>query len=169
MKFQIVQRKAPDSAISKIQKKVTQKLSRIIKTYCQAEQDLLIHKLNEVTKGWAEYHHCVCAKSTSAQIDHRMWEMLCKWAQRRHLKKSHKWIKRRYWRSKANRQWIFRTDKQVLFLMSDIPIVRNSSLDRTKIPYIEPEYFSRYRNKHKELRKSAYARSAAACGQYYAL
>ncbi len=153
----------------KSKKKVTQKLSQIIKTYHQAEQDLLIHKLNEVTKGWAEYHHCVCAKSTFALIDHRMWEMLWKWAKRRHPRKPHKWIKRRYWHSKANRQWIFRTDKQVLFQMSDMPIVRISSLDRTKNPYIDPEYFSRRRYKHKELRKRIYARSAAACGRYYAL
>ena len=72
----------------KSKKKVTQKLSQIIKTYRQAEQDLLIHKLNEVTKGWAEYHHCVCAKSTFALIDHRMWEMLWKWAKRRTHQKS---------------------------------------------------------------------------------
>ena len=74
-----------------------------------------------------------------------------------------------YWRSKANRQWIFRTDKQVLFQMSDMPIVRISSLDRTKNPYIDPEYFLKRRYKHKELRKRVYARSAAACGRYYAL
>ncbi len=26
----------------------------------------MIVKLNQITKGWAEYHHCVCAKNTFA-------------------------------------------------------------------------------------------------------
>ena len=154
---------------SKSKKKITQKLSQTIKHFRQADQDLLISKLNEITKGWAEYHHCVCAKETFDLIDHRIWEMLWKWAKRRHPKKPHKWIKARYWKSKGNRQWIFKTDKSVLFQMCDMPIVRIAQLDRTANPYLRPEYFEQRRERHKQMRNKAFAHSAAACGKYYAL
>ena len=154
---------------AKSKKKVTQKISQTIKHYRQSEQDLLIHKLNEITRGWAEYHHCVCSKSTFALIDHRLWEMLWRWAKRRHPRKPHKWIKQRYWKSKANRHWIFRTDKQILFTLSDMPIVRITSLDRSKNPYLDPDYFLIRKIKHKDLRREASSRSSAAYNQYYTL
>lgn len=62
----------------KSKKKITEKLSQTVKYYREAKQELLIVKLNQITKGWAEYHHCVCAKSTFALIDHRLWDMLWK-------------------------------------------------------------------------------------------
>lgn len=150
-------------------KKVSKNLSKTVKFYRQAEQDLLIKKLNEITKGWADYHHCVCAKESFTLLDHRLWEMLWKWAKRRHPRKNHKWIKRRYWKTKANRQWIFKTDKSVLFQMSDMPIVRIASLDRSANPYLRPDYFIRRRELHKSLRNDIYSHSAAACNLYYAL
>lgn len=154
---------------NKSKKKITQKLSLTVKHYRQADQDLLIKKLNEITKGWAEYHHCVCAKSTFSLIDHRLWEMLWKWAKRRHPKKNHKWIKARYWKNSGNRNWIFRTDAAVLFQMSDMPIVRISSLDRKANPFLHQDYFERRMETHKKKRKEVFARSAAARGNIYAL
>ena len=50
-------------------------------------------KLNEITKGWSEYHHCVCAKRAFALIDHRLWKMLWKWAKRKHPEVQSKWDK----------------------------------------------------------------------------
>ena len=44
--------------------KVTKAISCIIKDNHTAPQEMLIRKLNEVTKGWADYHHSACAKST---------------------------------------------------------------------------------------------------------
>jgi RNA-directed DNA polymerase len=154
---------------AKSKKKITQKLSQTIKLYRQAEQGLLIVKLNEITRGWAEYHHCVCAKSTFDLMDHRIWEMLWKWAKRRHPKKSNKWIKARYWHVKGNRQWIFRTEKVILYQMTDMPIVRIKSLNRNVNPFIDPQYFRRRRGEHKGKRALQYANSAAAYGGYYTL
>ena len=58
---------------TKSKKKITKKLSQTVRYYRESKQELLIVKLNQITKGWAEYHHCVCAKSTFALIDHRLW------------------------------------------------------------------------------------------------
>lgn len=153
----------------KSKKKVTRTLSNIIKESKTAKQESLIFKLNPITKGWAEYHHCVCAKSTFTLIDHRLWEMLWKWAKRRHPRKNHKWIKNRYWVNRANREWSFCTDKAVLYQMTDMPIVRISPLDLSKNPFLDQLYFSKRKDVHKGCRKLAFNNSTAAHNRYYEL
>ena len=154
---------------TKSKKKVTEKLSQTVKYYRGAKQELLIAKLNEITKGWAEYHHCVCAKRAFALIDHRLWEMLWKWAKRRHPRKNNKWIKNRYWHTKCGRQWSFRTEKAILYQMMDMPIVRIKSLDLKKNPFLDRDYFSNRKENHRMSRKLAYQKSIAAHSGYYAL
>ena len=153
----------------KSKQEVTKSLSRTIKYYHEANQELLIIKLNQITRGWAEYHHCACAKKTYALIDHRLWEMLWKWAKRRHPRKGKKWIKNRYWHPKGNREWSFRTDKAILYQMMDMPIVRIRSLDLKKNPFLDGEYFEHRRKQHKKDKETAYLSSTAALSGYYAL
>lgn len=149
--------------------KITRTLSNTVKEYRTAKQGNLISKLNQITRGWADYHHCVCAKSTFALIDHRLWEMLWKWAKRRHPRKNNKWVKSRYWKSRAGRQWSFCTDKVVLYQMMDMPIVRTTSLDLKRNPFLDVDYFSDRKATHRKKREQAYLKSAAACSNYYKL
>ena len=146
-----------------------ERLSQTIKNHRQSQQEVLIAKLNEITRGWTEYHHCVCAKSTFALIDHRIWEMLWKWAKRRHPQKPHKWIRKRYWHIKGKRQWVFRTDKIILYHMADTPIVRIKSLNRNANPFTEAEYFRQRKEQHRRERQRAFATNTAALSGYYAL
>lgn len=154
---------------TKSKKKITQKLSQTVKYYREAKQELLIVKLNQITKGWAEYHHCVCAKSTFALIDHRLWEMLWKWGKRRHPQKCNKWVKNMYWHPKCERQWSFRTDTIILYQMMDMPIVRVKALDLNKNPFLNSDYFIKRKKEHEMKRKTAYRKSTAACSGYYML
>lgn len=154
---------------AKSKKKITEKLSQTVKYYGNAKQELLIVKLNEILRGWADYHHCVCAKSTFGLIDHRLWEMLWKWAKRRHPQKSNKWIKRRYWQSKGSRQWSFRTEKATLFQMMDVPIVRIKPLNLNKNAFLDQEYFKLRATIHSRERRKATLTNAAALSGYYAL
>lgn len=154
---------------AKSKKKITEKLSQTVKYYRGANQELLIAKLNQITKGWAEYHHCVCAKSTFSLIDHRLWEMLWKWAKRRHPRKCNKWVKNRYWHPKCGRQWSFRTDTIILYQMKDMPIVRIKSLDLNKNPFLDRDYFIKRKEEHGMKRKTAYQKSTAAHSGYYVL
>ena len=154
---------------AKSKKKITEKLSQTVKYYRGAKQELLIVKLNQITKGWAEYHHCVCAKSTFALIDHRLWEMLWKWAKRRHPKKCNKWVKNRYWHCRCGREWSFRTDGIILYQMMDRPIVRVKSLDLNKNPFLDCGYFTKRNVEHRMKSKTAYQKSTAACSGYYVL
>jgi len=153
----------------KSKKKITDKLSKTVKYYHEAKQELLIVKLNQIIKGWAEYHHCVCAKSTFTLIDHRLWEMLWKWAKRRHPRKHNRWVKNRYWHPRNGRQWSFRTDKVILYQMTDMPIVRMKSLDLNKNPYLDRDYFAKRKEEHRMKRNTAYQKSTAARSGYYAL
>ena len=153
----------------KSKQKVTKSLSRTVKYYHEASQELLIIKFNQITRGWAEYRHCACTKKTYALIDHRLWEMLWKWAKRRHPRKGKKWIKNRYWHPKGNREWSFRTDKAILYQMMDMPIVRFRSLDLKKNPFLDSEYFEHRRKQHKKDKETAYFSSTDALCGYYAL
>lgn len=148
-------------------KKLTRKLSETVKYFRAAEQDVLITKLNQITKGWGNYHYCVCAKRTFDTLDHRLWEMLWKWAKRRHPRKGHKWIKDRYWHPKGNRNWVFGTDKAILYSLSDTPIVRIPPLNLTKNPFLDKEYFDKRASDLKQRRITAgYSNTAARMGIY---
>ena len=149
--------------------KVTKAISCIIKDNHTAPQEMLIRKLNEVTKGWADYHHSACAKSTYGKLDHRIWEMLWKWAKRRHPNKGKHWIKERYWKTHKGRKWSFMTEKNILFLMSDMPIVRKGQIAMNKNPFLEKAYYEERSRRHRYNRKKAISSNRAAQIGYYAL
>ena len=52
--------------------KITRKISEVIKANQTAKQEVLINKLNEITRGWADYHHVTGAKKSFSTIDHRI-------------------------------------------------------------------------------------------------
>jgi RNA-directed DNA polymerase len=56
----------------------------------------LIGKLNQVIRGWVNYHKHVVAKEIFSYIDLRIHRMLRQWAKRRHSKKTQSWIHRKY-------------------------------------------------------------------------
>lgn len=149
--------------------KITAKVSELIKNSRTSKQDILILKLNEITRGWANYHHSACAKRAFSTIDHRIWEMLWKWAKRRHPNKSKHWIVDRYWKTHKGRKWSFMTDKQILFLLMDMPIVRKGQMALNKNPFLDREYFENRAKKHRLNRKKAICSNRAAQIGYYAL
>ena len=149
--------------------KVTKKISDVIKENHAAKQEIVIRKLNEITMGWANYHHSACAKRCFSTIDHRIWEMLWRWAKRRHPSKGKHWIVNRYWRTHKGRKWTFMSDKNILFLMMDMPIVRKGQMALDKNPFLDREYFEDRSKKHRMNRKKAICSNRAAQIGYYAL
>jgi len=149
--------------------KITQKVSELIKNSRTVKQEDLIRKLNEITRGWANYHHSTCAKKSFSTIDHRIWEMLWRWAKRRHPNKSKHWIVDKYWKTHKGRKWTFMTDKNILFLMMDMPIVRKGQMALDKNPFLDQEYFENRAKKHRLNRKKAICSNRAAQINYYAL
>ena len=57
-------------------RKIRKTISEVIKGNKTSTQESLIYQLNQIIRGWAEYHHSACSKKTFSQIDHTTWEML---------------------------------------------------------------------------------------------
>jgi len=90
-------------------KALLDKVREIIKGNASVTQEALILKLNPVIRGWAMYHRHVVAKASFSSIDSHIWQLLWKWAMRRHPMKGARWVKNRYFRADATRSWDFAT------------------------------------------------------------
>ncbi|NOQ48308.1 MAG: group II intron reverse transcriptase/maturase [Methanococcoides sp.] len=121
--------------------KVTEKISNVIKNGKTWTQEVLIDTLNPIITGWSNYHQGVASKETYSLLDHRIWNILWKWAKRRHPKKSRTWTIDKYWHTKGTRNWVFSTKRNQLKLMSDKRITRNPQIKLDKNPYTDIEYF----------------------------
>lgn len=150
-------------------RKIRKTISEVIKENKTSTQENLIYQLNQIIRGWAEYHHSACSKETFSQIDHIIWEMLWKWAKRRHPNKCKSWIVNKYWKYHKGRSWSFKSDKNVLFYMNDMPIIRYPQLRLNTNPFLDAEYFeNRKKNRDSRRRKAIRSNKAAQIG-YYAL
>ncbi|KAF5416113.1 MAG: hypothetical protein C5S49_05100 [Candidatus Methanogaster sp.] len=121
--------------------KVTRKISDVIKRAKAWKQENLINALNPIIIGWSNYHRSVVSKEVFSKLDHIVWNMLWRWATRRHPLKTGSWVARRYWLLKGARKWTFSTKKNRLKLFSDTKIVRHIGLKLDKNPYLDSEYF----------------------------
>ncbi|MDL5502509.1 MAG: group II intron maturase-specific domain-containing protein, partial [Candidatus Methanoperedens sp.] len=127
--------------------KITQKISEKIKDSKTWKQEELIYDLNPIITGWSNYHQSVVSKYIFSKLDDIVWNMLQKWAKRRHTNKSKTWITNKYWHTEGTRKKVFSTEKNILKFFSDTKIVRHTSLKLDKNPYLDQEYFDlrRYR------------------------
>jgi RNA-directed DNA polymerase len=81
-----------------------------------------------------------------------MW----KWAEKRHPNKGKKWIKRKYWHSQGNRNWVFKTENNTLNLLRDIKIKRHIKIKSEHHVFdSDKEYWTRRRlmNKAEKTKK----------------
>jgi RNA-directed DNA polymerase len=62
----------------------------LIKKHVSAPMSVLIKKLNEVLRGWANYHRHVVASEVFSRIDTYVFERLRSMLRKRHPKKSKK-------------------------------------------------------------------------------
>lgn len=121
--------------------KIVSKIREIIHKASAWTQEDLIKALNPVIMGWANYHRHVTANDTFQRLDSIVWNMLWKWAKRRHPKKGHKWIARRYWHTEASRKWVFKTEMTKIVSFADTNIRRHIMVKLDKNPYLDRDYF----------------------------
>ena len=121
--------------------KVTRKISDVIKRAKAWKQEDLINALNPIIIGWSNYHRSVVSKEVFSKLDNIVWNMLWRWAKRRHPDKSKKWILGKYWHREGTRSWVFSTKKNQLKRFSDTKIIRHIGLMVDKNPYLDTEYF----------------------------
>ena len=59
--------------------------------------EILVKKLNQTLRGWANYHRHVVSSAAFNRIDTYVFEQLWRMLRRRHQGKSRKWLFRKYW------------------------------------------------------------------------
>ncbi len=118
----------------------------------------LIHQLNPMIRGWANYHKSVVSKAIFGKVDSDIWLSLWKWAKRRHPKKPRKWIMKKHFIQKELRNYCFSAQEKLskgtfvqrnLFRASEVPIIRHIKI-RNDANLFDPTY-----EEYFETRKSA--------------
>ena len=112
------------------------------------KQDVLIEKLNQQIRGWANYHQSVCASKAFTHIDYVLYELLWRWAKRRHPHKGKWWVSTNYWHRKGMRNWVFSTDDKELLRVDHIPIIRHDKVRMDANPYFDTQYFTDRKFRH---------------------
>lgn len=122
------------------------KVGTLIRKYTNAPITMLIKKLNEVLRGWANYHRHVVASKAFARVDKYVQEQLWRMLHNRHPQKSRKWLSKNYWiapgkkgifaaiikyKNKVKRYWVIK--------LCAIRIKRHRKIKADANPYA-PEY-----------------------------
>jgi RNA-directed DNA polymerase len=136
------------------------KIRETIKDNKTATAGHLITMLNPIIRGWANYHCHVVSSEIFHAVDNAIFKALWRWVKRRHPNKGKKWIKKKYFKTIENRNWVFFglfTDKQgirevQLLSTSSIKIKRHHKILNEANPY-DPrweEYFEKRLDVHME-------------------
>ncbi len=104
-----------------------------------ARQEEVVWALNPLIRGWANYHRSQMSSRTFSVMDHRIFWALWRWAKRRHPCKGRRWIRRKYFREGANRNWVFADGNAVLLRLSNFKIRRHTKLKADANPF-DPEW-----------------------------
>lgn len=127
-------------------KKIIVKLRETIKTNLMQKQEILITRLNQIIRGWCNYHKHTCAKKTFQVLDKHVFDLLWRWAKRRHPMKSKSWRKDKYFVRIKHRDWIFKSEVNQLKFASDTKIERHVLIRLDANPYLK-EYDEYYLKK----------------------
>lgn len=130
---------------------VIEKIGTIINRYRNAPVEWLIQKLNEILRGWANFHRHVVASEAFTRVDKSVYEHLWRFIRKRHSAKSKDWLVQKYWKA-AGRNWIFSAtrnhgNKSTLYQVirvSSIGIKRHRKIIADANPYLPGynKYFS---------------------------
>lgn len=82
------------------------KVGMLIRKHTSAPMIILIRKLNDILRGWANYHRHVVSSDVFRRVDSYVYEQLWRMLRRRHSNKSKKWLSKKYWRA-AGRKGVF--------------------------------------------------------------
>ncbi len=128
---------------------LVQKVGTLIKKHVGAPMPALIKKLNEVLRGWANYHRHVVSSEAFSRIDRSVFEKLSSMVRKRHRNKSPKWLHRKYWTA-AGRKNTFSVIAKIkkgvkkvyqVVRICSIGIKRHIKIKAAANPY-DPEYAS---------------------------
>jgi len=124
---------------------ITSKIREIIRVNLMRRHEIMIIRLNQVIRGWCNYHKHICSKKTFQTLDKNIFKYLWLWAKRRHPMKSKTWRKDRYFTHIKSRDWIFKSENRTLLFASDFKIKRHMLIKFDANPYLvqHQEYYSK--------------------------
>ena len=79
----------------------------MIRTHGHSSAAVLIILLNQLIRGWANYHQHVVSKRIFSRMDCAIFKELWRWAERRHPSKGRRWIAKKYFVSSTTPGWRF--------------------------------------------------------------
>ena len=120
-----------------------EKVRGIVKANKHLPPAHLIARLNPILRGWANYHAHVVSKVTFAKVDHAVFQLLWRWAKRRHPHKPPGWIKEKYFTTFKGRNWVFHGTTNDgegilhhrLIRLAGVPITRHTKIKGAANPY----------------------------------
>jgi len=138
-------------------KTMVRKLSTIILNEGRAKkQSELIRRLNQLIRGWTNYHKHTVASDVFSYVNNTLYILLQRWAKVRHPNKNSYWRLNKYWHAQCFKRWVFKTDECSLINLRTIPIRRHPKLLISLNPFIHADYFAK---RKLELRLLAAARN----------
>ena len=140
--------KPSKSSIKSLIKKCS---SIILKEGKASTQSDLIRRLNQVIRGWSNYHKHVVASQAFSYANNTLYHLLHLWAKHRHPNKNKWWRLNRYWHAKNGKLWVFCDDDYALINLRRIKIVRHPKLQITKTPFLDSVYFIKRKMKLRTL------------------
>lgn len=108
----------------------------------------MIQRLNQQIKGWTMYHRFAVSKRIFGHVDHRIFWKIRRWCQRRHRKKSWKWLRKKYFPQAHQGDWTFvgiwtdregKTHSISLMRASRVKVLRWQKIRSNAHPY-EPQW-----------------------------
>jgi RNA-directed DNA polymerase len=133
-------------------KKHYEKIAEVISSHDSAPQRALVLRLSPIIRGWANYYSTGVSKETFAKLDCLVWQRIKRWCQRRHPNKSAHWCNGKYFKTIANRSWVFSDGMFALTTHAQVPIVRHTKVRGNKSPYDgDMSYWAKRLGKYPEL------------------
>jgi RNA-directed DNA polymerase len=115
------------------------KVREIIKTNQALPAGTLVARLNPVIRGWALYHRHVVSAKVFKSVDDAIYQALKQWARRRHPKKPHAWVTKKYFHTDGGDNGVFFGDDEGktrnLVNAASIPIRRHIKVKGAANPF----------------------------------
>ena len=122
------------------------KVGTIIRKHMNAPIYLMIRKLNDTLRGWANYHRHVVSSDAFQRVDNYVYDELWRMVHKKHPHKSRKWLSKKYW-TISGKKGIFAVSTKLknkvkiyqIIRVCSIGIRRHRKIKADANPYL-PEY-----------------------------
>lgn len=136
-------RKYKGKLLIKPSEKATKTFLDKVRATCKGDKQAttlnMIRKLNPIIKGWANYHRHVVSSEIFQKVDHTLFQITWRWAQRRHPNKGKRWIYGKYYKNiKGRTQFSAKNEEGQpinLFQASRVKIRRHIKIKQKANPY----------------------------------